>query len=73
MGMKRGLVFLAFAALGFAIASTIYKLIEPFLPMLPGLLASLVPILTSGWFLAGLIGAILAVVLLILWARSGVW
>ncbi|RLI09696.1 hypothetical protein DRO32_00075 [Candidatus Bathyarchaeota archaeon] len=71
--MKRGLVLLSVAALGFAILSTIYKLVEPYLPMLPSLIMSVIPIITSGWFIAGLVGALLFVAILVAWAYSGEW
>jgi len=73
MDMKRFLLLLVAATLGFFIASSIYKLLEPYFPMLPGLLTSLLPIITSGWFIAGVIGAVVAVLGLIAWAYSGEW
>ena len=71
--MKRFLVLLAVAALGFLIASAAYALVEPYLPMLPYLALVALDIITSGWFIAGVIGAILALYLLVRWARSGEW
>mgnify|MGYP007013804885 CR=1 FL=1 len=66
-------MLLSVAALGFAILSTIYKLVEPYLPMLPSLIMSVIPIITSGWFIAGLVGALLFVAILVAWAYSGEW
>ena len=71
--MKRFLVLLAVAALGFLVASMAYVLVEPYLPMLPYLALTALSIITSGWFIAGVLGAILALYLLLRWARSGEW
>ena len=73
MAMKRFLLLLAVAVVGFVVAAYIYMLIEPYLPMLPSMALSLLPIFTSGWFIAGVIGAILAVLALVAWAYSGGW
>ncbi len=73
MDMKRFLVFLCVAALGFLLASTAYLFLEPLLPLLPKLLGQTLEVITSGWFLAGLAGSILALYLLVRWAQSGEW
>ncbi|RLI12898.1 hypothetical protein DRO33_02055 [Candidatus Bathyarchaeota archaeon] len=69
--MKRFLVFLAVAALGFVLASTTYLLLKPYLPALSAFVQRLGEIVVRDWFLVGVMGAIGAVLALILWARSG--
>ena len=71
--MKRFLLLLGVGMLGFLVVASLYLLVEPFLPMLPGLMASLLPILTSRWFIAGVIGAALAIIIFLAWAYSGEW
>lgn len=70
-GMKRFLVLLAIATLGFIVGSGIYVLLEPFLPSLPNFIERLLEVASQGWFIAGLIGASLAVIIILIWASSG--
>lgn len=69
--MKRFLVLLAVAALGFVIGSATYLVLEPYLPSLPDIIGRLLAIASQPWFLAGIVGAILAIALILIWANSG--
>ena len=71
--MKRFLLFLAVAALGFVIAAVSFALIQPYLAVLPQVVSALLVVATSGWFIAGVVGAILALALLVRWAYSDEW
>lgn len=71
--MKRFLAILGVVALGFVLGAATYLLIEPYLPLLPGLVMRTLDVVRSGWFLAGLVGSILALYLLVRWARSEEW
>ncbi len=71
--MKRLLLFTAVGALGFAVFVLLYRLVEPYLPLLPDLLAKAWAILTSDWFLVGLAGAAIFILSLIAWAYREPW
>jgi len=71
--MKRLLIFVGVMLLGFALFAVIYKALEPILPLLPALIAKAISILTSGWFICGLIGAFTSLVGFMAWLRRGGW
>ncbi|RLF14682.1 MAG: hypothetical protein DRN06_06760 [Thermoprotei archaeon] len=71
--MKRLLLFMGVGALGFWVFVLLYKLLEPYLHILPSLLAKIWSVLTADWFLVGLLGAIIFIVILILWAYREPW
>jgi len=71
--MKRLLLFMGVGALGFGVFVLLYRLLEPYLHILPIVLAKMWGVLTADWFLVGILGAIIFIIILILWAYREPW
>jgi len=71
--MKRLLLFIAVGALGFLVFVLLYKLLEPYIHLLPALLTTLWAIMTADWFLIGLLGAAIFILGLVAWAYREPW
>jgi len=71
--MKRLLLFMAVGVVGFLAFVILYRLLEPYLYLLPKLLTSIWAILTADWFLVGLLGAAVFIIGLVAWAYREPW